>query len=210
MYGKGERVLRIEAIVHKARERRIGRKLAKFPERVACLPGLLKRFLAVVRCVDAACRDDPTWDDLPKPSQGGQAGVDLNQPRMRAVLPAVLAVAVLPRRWGSAAVAAEIGEILGWSPETEASRQAPYDLKKLRGKKLIDKAGRRYYAASGPGLQMIAALAIRPDKVLKPVLAKATNPKRRAVPAMQGPIEAHYEAVQQERAKLCQAVGMLA
>lgn len=78
----------------------------------------------------------------------------------------------------------------------------------LKGKKLIDQAGPRYYEASGQGLQTLAALAILHDNVLKPVLAKATNPTLREVPAPQGPIEAPKEAVQQEMAKLCQAVGI--
>ena len=86
--------------------------------------------------------------------------------------------------------------------------QAAYDLKKLRGKNLIHKDGPRYYAASAEGLSTIAALAILQDRVIKPVLAKATNPKSRKTPAVCGPIEAHYAAVQKEIAALCQALGL--
>lgn len=211
MYSKGERVLRSEVIVHNARELKIGRRLEKFPEMVTRLQAMLERFLQVLRCVDVACLDDRTWEDLPQPSQVGKmrvAGVNLNQPRLRAVLQAVLALAVLPQRWGCAAVAEKVREILGCSSATYAARQAAYDLKKLRGKELIRKDGPRYYEASAEGLQTIAALGVLQDKVIKPVLAKATNPKVRIKPMTHGPIEAHYERVQEEIAGLFQAVGI--
>ena len=211
MYSKGERVLRIEAIVHNTRVLGLSRRLEKIPELVDRLQALLERFLQVVRCVDVACLDDRTWEELPTPSQVGQArvaGVDMNKARTRAVLQAVLALTVLPQRWGSAALAAKVCAIRGWSPEKYQARHASYDLKKLRGKNLIHKDGRRYYEASPAALQKITALAILQDKVIKPVLAKATNPKSRKTPAVCGPIEAHYAAVQKEIAALCQALGL--
>jgi hypothetical protein len=211
MYSKGERVLRIEAIVHNTRVLGLGRGLEKMPQLVDLLQGMLEKFLQVVRCVDVACLDEHTWEDLPTPSQVGQArvaGVDMNKSRTRAVLQAVLALAVLPERWGSRAVAAKVCEIRGWPPEQYQGRHASYDLKKLRGKKLIRQDGRRYYEAHAEGLQTIAALAILQDKVLKPVLAKATQSKSRKTPTVCGPIEAHYAAVQKEIAALCQAFGL--
>ena len=211
IYSKGERVLRIEAIVHNTRVLRLKRRLEEIPKMVECLREMLERFLQVLRCVDVACLDARTWEELPSPSQVGQsrvAGVDMNKARTRAVLQAVLALAVLPERWGSAAVAAKVCEIRGWSPDEYQARHASYDLKKLRGKNLIDKAGRRYYEARPEGLQTIAALAILQDKVLKPVLAKAIDPALRKKPATCSPIEEHYEAVQKEISALCQALGL--
>jgi hypothetical protein len=211
MYSKGERVLRIEAIVHNTRVLRLSRRLDKIPETVERLQGMLEGFMQVVRCVDAACLDDRTWEELPTPSQVGKArvaGVNMNQARTRAVLQAVLALAVLPKRWGSAAVAAKVCDIRGWSPQQYQTRHASYDLKKLRGKNLIRQDGRRYYEASADGLRTIAALAILQDKVIKPVLAKATNARSRKTPGVCGPIEAHYAAVQREIAALCQAFGL--
>jgi hypothetical protein len=213
MYSKGERVLRIEAITHNARDLHMGTRLARLPDLIERLQTMLENFLHVVRCVDVACLDERTWESLPVPSQVGQArvaGVDMNKPRLRAVMQAVLALAVLPQRWGSAAVAAKVCEITGWSAEKYQARHASYDLKKLRGKKLIAKAGPRYYEASAHGLKTIAALAILHDKVLKPVLAKATNPKARRQPASCGPIEQRYAAVQEQMASLFEALGLAA
>jgi hypothetical protein len=211
IYSKGERVLRVEAIVHNARVLRLSRRLEKIPDIVACLQAMLERFMQVLRCVDVACLDEHTWDDLPTPSQVGKArvaGVDMNKVRMRAVLQAVLALAVLPQRWGSAAVAAKVCAIRGWSPDEYQARHASYDLKKLRGKNLIRQDGRRYYEASAAGLQTIAGLAILQEKVIKPILAKAAHAALRKKPAPCGPIEEHYEAVQKEVSALCQALGV--
>ena len=213
MYSKGERVLRIEAIVHNARELKLGCKLEKFPAIVARLQEILERFLQVVRCVDVACLDVQTWENLAHSSQLGQsrvAGVDMNKPRLRAVLQAVLALAVLPQRWGSGQVAAKVCEILGCSRDAYQSRHASYDLKKLRGKDWIQKTGSRYYEATMPGLQTIAALAILQDKVIKPVLAKATSATTKEKPQHFGLVEEHYQAVHEEMKKLLQTLGIAA
>jgi hypothetical protein len=53
-------------------------------------------------------------------------------------------------------------------------------------------------------------LAILQDKVLKPVLAKAANPKLREKPPACGPIEEHYQAVPKEVANLFRALGLAA
>ena len=45
IYSKGERVLRIEVLVHSTREYRGSRSLPAFPEIVVRLKGILERFL---------------------------------------------------------------------------------------------------------------------------------------------------------------------
>jgi hypothetical protein len=94
MYTKGGRVLRTEVIVHNTRDQqRWHRSLPALPEVAGHLRDILERFLAVVRCVDAAALDDGTLEALPLPSQVGRsrvAGIDVNRPRMAAVLRAVL------------------------------------------------------------------------------------------------------------------------
>jgi hypothetical protein len=57
-------------------------------------------------------------------------------------------------------------------------RQASYDLKKLRGKGLVERVAKsRRYAATEPGLRTMAALGIVREQVLKPILAKACHPE---------------------------------
>ena len=92
-YTKGEHVLRFEAIVHNTKELRCGRRLERFPQIIARLQQILEQFLNNLYCMDASFVSDETLDQLPTPSQVGQSrvsGIDMNKPRMRAVLQAAL------------------------------------------------------------------------------------------------------------------------
>ena len=112
MYTKGARVLRIEVIVHNIRDQQHWhRSLPALPEIAGHLKDILERFLAVVRCVDAATLDDGRLESLPLPSQVGRsrvAGIDVNRPRMVAVLQAVVALSSIPAGLRSRELAAKI------------------------------------------------------------------------------------------------------
>ena len=98
-YTKGEHVLRFEAIVHNTRALHTGRMLDKFPQIVARLAGMVDRFTSMLDCVDVSFLPDGILDQLPTPSRIGATrlgGVDINKPRARAALAAVLALAVAP------------------------------------------------------------------------------------------------------------------
>ncbi len=98
-YTKGEHVLRFEAIVHNTRQLGCGRVLARFPEIVGRLAGMVDRFTSMLDCVDVGFIPDGVLDQLPLPSQIGATrvgGVDVNKTRIRAALAAVLALAVAP------------------------------------------------------------------------------------------------------------------
>ena len=94
-------------------------------------------------CVDTGFIPDGILDQLPLPSTVGATrtgGTDLNKPRIRAVLAAVLALA-----------AARAGSPWpSWPPAVSAMtgiadytiRQAAYHLRKLRGNNVIIKPGR--------------------------------------------------------------------
>ena len=98
-YTKGEHVLPFEAIVHNTRQLGCGRVLARFPEIVGRLAGMVDRFTSMLDCVDVGFIPDGVLDQLPLPSQIGATrvgGVDVNKTRIRAALAAVLALAVAP------------------------------------------------------------------------------------------------------------------
>jgi len=95
IYTKGERVLRIEIIVHNTKELHCGRSLPAFSEIVSHLKTILNRFLNALHGIDVASLSQESLDDWHKPSQVGQTrvgGVNINQPRMRAVMEAVIAL----------------------------------------------------------------------------------------------------------------------
>ena len=145
-YTKGEHVLRFEAIVHNTDELRTGRVLAKFPDIITRLADMADRFATTLDCVDVTFLPDHTLDALPLPARLGRTrvgGVDLNKPRMRAVLAAVLALTPAPDGFTVADVTAKV-HATGRPATGYTARQAAYDLRKLRGKNLIVKPGRAH------------------------------------------------------------------
>ena len=152
-YTKGEHVLRFEAIVHNTKTLHTGRVLEKFPTIVARLAGMIDRFTSMLDCVDVAFLPDGILDQLPTPSQIGATrvgGVDINKPRTRAALSAVLALAVSPDGFTVADLAAKVHTLTGQSKDDYTVRQAAYDLRKLRGKHLVVKPARPA-ATTSPG-----------------------------------------------------------
>lgn len=86
IYTKGERVLRIETVVHNTKELRCGRSLQYFPQIVIEARGILERFMNALSCIDQCFIADRMLEQLPAPSQVGKTtvgGVDLHKPRMR-------------------------------------------------------------------------------------------------------------------------------
>lgn len=209
MYTKGERVLRIEVIVHNTKELHCGRSLPNFSEIVLRLQKILNRFLNALRYMDVACLSDDSLDEWHKPSQVGHTrvgGVNVNQPRMRAVLEAVIALAAAPQGFRCADLAAKVqnSALRDYTP-----RQAAYDLKKLRGKNLVRKIDNsRRYEPLPEGLQNMAALLILREKVLKPVLAGAGKPKRGPKPKYPSQTDIHYANLQTEMQGLFHSIGL--
>lgn len=205
MYTKGARIWRIEVIVHNIRDQQHWhRSLSALPEVAGHLKAILKRFLAVVRCVDAATLDDGRLESLPLPSQVGRSrvtGIDVNRPRMTAVLQAIVALSSLPCELSSGELTAKVREHTGWTETVYGPRQASYDLKKLRGKGLMERVTKsRRYEATELGLRTMAAVAVLRENVFKPILAKACKPEPHSPlpPENRGPLEDHYHAIQHE------------
>ncbi len=180
-YTKGEHVLRLEVTVHKSTELGCGRVLEKFPRIVARLAGMADRFASILDCVDIGfLASDQLLDQLPLPSQLGRTrngGVDLNKPRMRAVLAAVSALAVAPSGFTVAQFAAKVHQMSRPTCAGYTVRQAAYDLRKLRAKDLITKPAqtRRYHVQPDAARTVTALLTLR-DHVIGPILAGVRSP----------------------------------
>jgi hypothetical protein len=196
-YTKGEHVLRFEATVHNTRELRCRRSLDNFPEIITRLAGMAERFATTLDCADVSFLPDGMLDDLPLPSRIGATrtgGIDLNKPRMRAALAAALALAAAPHGFTVAEHAAKVATMTGLAGYT--SRQASYDLRKLRGKGLAVKpaATRRYHIPPGAARTIAALLALR-DQVIAPILAGVRSPRRGRKPATWTRIDRDYETL---------------
>jgi hypothetical protein len=210
LYTKGEAVLRAEAIVHNAKALRAPRALANFPFIVSKLRQILIRFLNQLHGLDQAFVADETLDSLGQPGFVGQArtaGLDLNKPRLRAVIEAVMALSVLPTGFTASQLASKVQEIWGRSEAQYRPRQAAYDLKKLRGKNWVRKIGNsRRYDTEPTGLKTMAALLTLRDKVIKPVLASVDKPEPE--PKNQTELDIQYAKVQTEMQALLQMLGV--
>lgn len=212
MYTKGERVLRIEIIVHNSKELHCGRSVEKFPTIVLRLKDIIEQFLTVVHYADASFISVNSLDHLAFPSLVGKTrvgGVDIQKPRTRAVLEAITALAAMPGGFCLSDIVAKVHENTGKKEYT--LRYAAYDLRKLRGKNLIRKINKsRRYETTPEGIQTIVALFVIREKVIKPVLAGISKTKRDSKPRCQNPSDICYDTLRVEMDKLFQVLGIAA
>ena len=141
---------------------------------------MVDRFLDAVHCVDACFIASDTLEQLPRPGLVGKTkvgGIDSNQLRMRTVMNAVVALSTSPKGFTASQVAAKVNALSAATAKPYQSRQAAYDLKKLRGKELVSKIGNsRRYRPTPTGLKAMAALMVLRDKVIMPLLAASCHP----------------------------------
>ncbi len=211
-YTKGERVLRFEAVVHNTKELGCGRVLEKFPEIVTRLAGMVDRFTTTLDCVDVGFVPDGLLDELPQPAQIGATrvgGVDLNKPRIRTALAAVLALTAAPAGFTVADLAAKVHTMTGNTGYT--LRQAAYDLRKLRGKHLVDKPDRtrRYQVPDQPARTITALLTLR-DHVIGPIIAGVRSPRPGRKPEHWTTIDRDYETLRVGMQTLFSDLGITA
>lgn len=110
--------------------------------------------------------------ESPLPRSGG---IDLNKPRIRATLATVLALAAASARFTVTDLATKVHTMTGHTDYT--TRQAAYDLRKLRGKDLMVKPGRsrRCHLSAQPARTITALLILR-EQVIAPILAGVRSP----------------------------------
>jgi len=159
-------------------------------------------FLGVVQAAHLSFVDGQQLDALAAPSVRGMrrtAGVDLQKPRMQAVAEAVIALAAQPEGFSVADLAERVRAQKGRPMASYAARKAAYDLRKLRGKSLVERIVKtRRYRVRRPGIRTLAALLILREQVIKPVLAAVCRPKRGRPPKNLHPLDPHYQKLQRE------------
>jgi hypothetical protein len=214
IYTKGERVLRIEVIVHNTKTLPRCRPLERFPRVVEQLRRMVDRFLEALHGIDACYIADDTLEQLPEPGQVGKTrvgGIDCNKQRMRTVMHAVVALSTSPKGFTASELAAKVGALNDSLPTPYTARQAAYDLRKLRGKDLVGKIGHsRRYQPTPAGLRALAALAVLRDKVIKPLLAASCHPSLHAEKQDPVPIDQHYDNLRSDMRRLFGALGIAA
>jgi len=214
IYSKGERVLRIEVIAHNVKQLRYGRRIERFPQITTALKIMVERFLAILRGVDVSFIDNGRLDHWPLPSKVGQTrvgGIDVNRPRIRAVMGGVIALSTHPRGFSASDLAGRVKEILGDSVPDYQARQASYDLKKLRGKDLVRRIKHsQRYETSPEGLRAMTGFVVLREKVLNPLLAGAIGGNLGRKPKNRSQIDIHYENIRNEMQNIFEIIGIAA
>jgi hypothetical protein len=211
IYTKGERVLRVEAIVHNAKREFKRYAVGSFHEITKSLRHMVQRFLEVIESVESSWVTDETLESLVEPSRLGAsrvAGLDLNRSRIRAVMMAVLALSWHSRGFRVEEVAERVRAVLG---SAYSSRQASYDLKKLRAKGLAEKLkGTRRYLCGGDALRTIMATVLLREKVIKPILSGTVTRRTGRPPHNRHPLDRHCQAIRDTMERLFQELGLTA
>ena len=115
---------------------------------------------------------------------------------MRDALSAVLALAPAPHGFTVSDFAAKVHAMTGTFDADYTIRQAAYDLRKLRGKQLVDKPGRtRRYHVPPLAARTIAALLTLRDQVIAPILAGIRSPRMGRKPKAWNSIDRDYEQI---------------
>jgi len=214
IYDKGENVLRIEAVAHNIKDLKCGKCLSHLCEMISTLREMAVRFLNVLSCIHTSFIDNRALDELSQPSRVGEhrvAGVDINQTRIRSVLSAVISLAPKPGGFSVADVAAKVREMMGCSEAQYGTRQASYDLLKLRCKQIIVHVGKsRRYIAVAKGIRTVCALLTLREHVIKPLVAAAGRLRRGRKPKNYGAIDAHYENLSNEMRRTFATLGIAA
>jgi hypothetical protein len=153
-------------------------------------------------------------EQLPAPSQVGKTkvgGIDLNKPRMRWVVEAVIALSTSPEGFTASALARQVRKFSKQSEAEYDARRAAYDLKKLRGKNIVQRIGQtRRYESLAKGLRAMAALVVLRNKAIKPLLAAAQD--LRPSPGAQNPkaLDTHYETIRTAMRGVFHPLGLAA
>ena len=212
IYTKGERVLRIEAMAHNARDLGCRLGASYFPEAVEVLRQMVDRFIEVLDCLDTTFIDAGLLDRLPQPGRLGAVrvgGIDINRPRARAVMQAILALSPNPAGFTSSELATKVARLL--KDESYSPSRAAYDLRKFRCKGLAAKIPRsRRYCVDPSALRAMAALLLIRDKVVHPLLAAASTACRAPRPRISSALDQRYAAVHHEMRSLFNTVGIAA
>jgi hypothetical protein len=160
---------------------------------------VVERFATALDCVDTGFLAEGFLDELSTGTRLGATrvgGVGLHKPRSRDALRAALALAPAPTGFTVAEFVARMHALAGVDHCGYIVRQAGYDLRKLRGKRLVDKPGRtRRYHVPRLAARTIAALLTPRDQVIAPILAAVRSPRMGCKPAHWKRVDRDYERI---------------
>lgn len=212
IYDKGGRVLRIEVVVHNAKELRSGKMLDRLPTLLERMRDMLVRFLGTIQAAHVSFLNVGAFEGVSAPTIRGSrrlAGIDLNKARNRYVVDAVVELSTKPDGFTLAQLTEAVRQRSG-QDATYSARNAAYDVAKLVGKALLRRIERsRRYAVDPPGVRILCAYLLLREKIIKPILAGVARPEGRP-PKVAAPLDQHYVTLRQELNRTFQTLGLAA
>ena len=153
-------------------------------------------------------------EQLPAPSQVGKTkvgGIDLNKSRMRWVIEVVIALSPLPGGFTASELAGQVRALSKQNESEYGARRAAYDLKKLRGKKIVRRLGQtRRYESIPKGLKAMAALVVLRNKAIKPLLAAAQDVRPSRGTQNPSALDTHYNTIRMAMRGVFKELGLAA
>jgi hypothetical protein len=175
LYDKGERTLRAEVVVHNTKDLKCKRGINSFGEIVEKLEAIMCSFLSNIDYAHVATIDDETFEKLVMPSQSGKnrlAGIDINKRRIKQVAIALLCLSMKPGGFTSRDLSNAVN---GRLKEEYFPRNASYDLKKFRGKGIVEKTPNSIkYSMTEMGIRTLSAVLCLLTKEI-PAIASVVN-----------------------------------
>ncbi len=214
IYSKGERVLRVESMTRSSEVLKCGRSVDEFTQMVQRLKAILERFIESLSCMDQCFIADMDVESLPSYSVVGSTrvgGIEFNRPRIWRVARALLALSAQPRGFTASQLACHVrsqgNEDFDYGP-----RQAAYDLKKFRGKAMVQCIGKsRRYEPTPRGLATISASWLLREKVIGTLIGAFATGGETAMPtANPVALDQRYETVRKEMRAVLQEMGFAA
>ena len=159
LYDKGERTLRAEVVVHNTKDLKCKRGVDSFGAIIEKPEAIMCSFLSTIDSAHVAIIDDGTFEQLVMPSQAGKnrlAGIDLHRKRIKQAAMALLCLSMKPGGFTSKDLSSVVNDRL---KEAYSPRNASYDIKKFRGKGILEKIPNSIrYSMTGTGISTLAAL----------------------------------------------------
>jgi DNA-binding PadR family transcriptional regulator len=157
-----------------------------------------------------ALLSDGSLEELTAPAQKGKqrlAGVDINKKRNLAVMECVLALAIKPNGYQAKDIAALMKQRLDKKQAALYSPgKAAYDIRKLRGKGLVEKAEKtRIYKTTPKGVRTIVSVLSITQKMLPALLSSVNKTVLSKKPEEMSEIDGHYIKIKEEISALCEA-----
>ena len=211
LYDKGERVLRAEIVVHNAKGLKCKRGLDNFHEIINKLNTIMNNFMDNLHFSHVSFLNDGALERLCSPSQKGKkrlAGIDINKKRNIAAMQSVLALAIKPEGYKLSDVVSEMKLRMS---KSYSARNAGYELRKLRGKGLVEKiAGTTRYRTTKKGIETIIAIMALTQKTIPAVLSSLNKEMLAEDPAQMSTMDQNLVSVWKGIKAIMQQYGIAA